>query len=275
MVLIRACAVPHAGQPESEVSEGRAVSQSVSSEFPAYRSGEQADGWRDRQGAPGSEIAGCRVEPGHPDFQLSGVPVVGLAGAAAGAVPRRPAACRPLSGRAGPPRYPPSGRQATGLAGQQTEQRVADLAVRGFPGRRPVEVAVRPERARSTRAWPIIAAISGDQSSSLDSEATRARSRPELPPGIDDRQVLGELVRTCGAADQVPQELVALRVHGDRRRCRVFPVGVIPQMGKQGLGRLVYGKAGDVLGHEVLTDRPVDEAAQGLAGVDVGRADGA
>ena len=65
-----------------------------------------------------------------------------------------------------------------------------------------------------------------------------------------------------------------LRVHGERRRCRVLPVGVVPEVREQGLGRLVYGKTGDVLGHEVLTDRPVDEAAQGLPGVDVGGAEG-
>ena len=72
----------------------------------------------------------------------------------------------------------------------------------------------------------------------------------------------------------VPQELVVLGVHGERRRCRVLPVGVVPEVREQGLGRLVYGKAGDVLGHEVLTYRPVDEAAQGLPGVDVGGAEG-
>ncbi len=45
-------------------------------------------------------------------------------------------------------------------------------------------------------------------------------------------------------------------------------------MGEQGLDRLVYGKTGNVLGHEVLTYRPVDEAAQGLPGVEVGVAEG-
>ena len=45
-------------------------------------------------------------------------------------------------------------------------------------------------------------------------------------------------------------------------------------MREQSLGRLIYGKTRDVLGHEVLTYRPVDEAAQGLPGVDVGEAEG-
>ena len=65
-----------------------------------------------------------------------------------------------------------------------------------------------------------------------------------------------------------------LGVHGERRRGRVLPVGVIPEVREQDLDRLVYGKAGDVLGHEVLTYRPVDEAAQGRPGVDVGGAEG-
>ena len=96
---------------------------------------------------------------------------------------------------------------------------------------------------------------------------------PELPPGVDDRKVPGKLVRTRGAADQVPQQLVVLGVHGERCRGRVLPVGVIPKVREQDLDRLVYGKAGDVLGYEVLTYRPVDEPAQGRPGVDIGGAE--
>ena len=68
-------------------------------------------------------------------------------------------------------------------------------------------------------------------------------------------------------------KLVALGVHGERRRGRVLPVGVIPKVREQDLDRLIYGKAGDVPGHEVLTYRPVDEPAQGRPGVDIGAAE--
>ena len=97
---------------------------------------------------------------------------------------------------------------------------------------------------------------------------------PGLPPGIDDRKVPGNVVRPGGTADQVPQKLVVLGVHGDRCRGRVLPVGVIPKVREQDLNRLIYGKAGNVPGHEVLTYRPVDEAAQGRPGVDIGGAEG-
>jgi hypothetical protein len=43
---------------------------------------------------------------------------------------------------------------------------------------------------------------------------------------------------------------------------------------KQGLGCLLYGQIGNVLGHEVLTYGPVDEAAQSFPAVNVGRAEG-
>jgi hypothetical protein len=42
---------------------------------------------------------------------------------------------------------------------------------------------------------------------------------------------------------------------------------------EQGLGRLANGKVGYMLGHEVLTYRPVDEPAQRLAGVEIGGAE--
>ena len=79
---------------------------------------------------------------------------------------------------------------------------------------------------------------------------------------------------TAGAADQAPQDLVVLGVHGDRRGSGVLPVGVVPQVREQFLYRLVGREAGDVLGHQMLTDRPVDETAQGLIGIEVGTATG-
>ena len=36
---------------------------------------------------------------------------------------------------------------------------------------------------------------------------------------------------------------------------------------------MVRGKVGHILGHEMFTDRPVDETPQCLSGVEVGRAD--
>jgi len=93
---------------------------------------------------------------------------------------------------------------------------------------------------------------------------------PGLPPGIDDTKVPGNVVRPRGAADQLPHKLVVLGVHGERRRGRVLPVGVVPEVREQDRDRLVYRKAGDMLGDEVLTDRPVDEPVQRSPGVDVG-----
>ena len=50
--------------------------------------------------------------------------------------------------------------------------------------------------------------------------------------------------------------------------------GSYQRCGSRASAACVYGKTGNVLGHEVLTYRPVDEAAQGLPGVDVGGAEG-
>jgi hypothetical protein len=49
-------------------------------------------------------------------------------------------------------------------------------------------------------------------------------------------------------SDQLPQKLVVLKMHGERRRGHVLPAGVIPEAREKDLDRLVYGKAGDVLG---------------------------
>ena len=79
------------------------------------------------------------------------------------------------------------------------------------------------------------------------------RGAPGTPTRHRRRQVPGNMLRTRGAADQVPQKLVVLGVHGERCRGRVLPVRVIPEVREQDLNRLVYGKARDVLGYEVLT----------------------
>jgi hypothetical protein len=56
-----------------------------------------------------------------------------------------------------------------------------------------------------------------------------------------------ELARSP-TSDQIPQKLVVLKMHGERRRGHVLAVEVIPEVREKDLDRFAYRKAGDVLG---------------------------
>ena len=116
-----------------------------------------------------------------------------------------------------------------------------------------------PDQPRSLAGPVVLARLGGHP----------GEESPELPPGIYNRQIRGYLVRSRGAAHQPPQNLVTLGVHGERCRRRVFPVGVIPEVREQDLDRVVRGKTSDLIGHKLLSYRPVDEAAQGLPRVNI------
>ena len=135
--------MPQAGEPESEVSEGRAASQTVSAEF--------------RRTAASSSAVGRTAQARHvlrswtvgsswasPTASRSATAAVGLAGQQ----PEQRLAGLALVLRRrvelGHPARQPFGHRAVGLAGQQPEQRLAGLALvlrrrveLGHPARQP------------------------------------------------------------------------------------------------------------------------------------------
>src|SRR5208283_1642838 len=115
-------------------------------------------------------------------------------------------------------------------------------------------------------------AISGDQSDSLDSAATRARSpQNSHPASMTERspeswselaapQIKSRNSWSCWGC-MASAAGAAYSQSGSYQRCGSKTVT------ERGL---VDGKAGDVLGYEVLTYRSVDEPAQGCPSVDIG-----
>ena len=211
------CAVPQAGEPESEVSEGRAASQLVSAEFRRTAASSSAVG-RTAQarhvlrswtvGSSWASPSASRRPPRPPSCRRPGP--------AARAARRGPGACPPPSGRAGPacpPAVRPPRCRWPGPA--------ARAAPRGPGACPPPSGRAGPARPPAVRPAQLSVSRASSPSSALAGLALVLRRRVEL--GQPARQLVRPSQPSVCTGQQPEQRLAGLALVLRRRVERASP----------------------------------------------------